>query len=492
MNKSVNKTSQSKAIFAYGIVFVLLFFLCMLFPYTGDDWNWGSYVGLDRLAVWFDNFSGRYFGNLIVIALTRSNLLKSFAMSFCITGIVFLLNRLTGRQKNSIFIISSVLLFMPIPLLRQAVVWTSGFANYTTSIFLTLIYIYYVNSIYDEKEPKNSFAAAIPLALLGFANTLIVEHMTIYNVILAIYVIVLILIKFRKFFVQHIAYFIGTIAGTTLMFSNSVYRSISNGSDYYRTIGGVDGNIFTRVVDAYFGTIVSEGFFNNFVLNAFLVGMCLVVWFRIKYKLSKKSKRFGLTAITVMTAFAVFSLIVNICGFGRTMPLKRVICWVTSAYIIAFIIFLSVLPFDFNRKLKLLFILGSTGCMIAPLLVVTPIGSRCFFGSYVMMLYLAMEFYSLFDDDIKEKSAKISKIAVIMTIAGLIYLFSIYGTITHYNNDRVEKAQQDAQSGADIIYVEKLPYSNYLWHSDLKDNLWKNGFKRFYGIDENIKIEQLP
>ena len=326
MNKSVNKTSQSKAIWAYGIVFVILFFLCMLFPYTGDDWAWGSQIGLTRLSNWFDNYSGRYFGNLIVLALTRSNLLKSFTMSFCLTGIVFLLNRLTGRQKNGIFIISSVLLFMPIPLLRQAVVWTSGFANYTTSIFLTLIYIYYINSIYDEKEPKNSFAAAIPLALLGFANTLIVEHLTLYNVILAIYVIVLILIKFRKVFVQHIAYFIGTIAGTALMFSNSIYRSISNGSDYYRTIGGADGNIFTRAIDAYFGTVVSEGFFNNFVLNAFLVGMCLVVWFRIKDKLSKKLKRFGLTAITVMTAFAVFSLIVNICHFGRTMPLKRVIC----------------------------------------------------------------------------------------------------------------------------------------------------------------------
>lgn len=112
MNKLADKNAQGRTVFAYGAVFVILFFLCMLFPYTGDDWNWGSQIGLDKLAEWFDNYSGRYFGNLIVIALTRSNMLKSFTMSFCLTGIIVLLNKLTGRQKNGIFIISSVLLFM--------------------------------------------------------------------------------------------------------------------------------------------------------------------------------------------------------------------------------------------------------------------------------------------------------------------------------------------------------------------------------------------
>lgn len=83
------------------------------------------------------------------------------------------------------------------------------------------------------------------LALLGFANTLIVEHLTIYNVILAIYVIVLALIKFRKIFIQYIAYFIGTIAGTALMFSNSVYRSISKPlwESSFKRFYGIDQNI---------------------------------------------------------------------------------------------------------------------------------------------------------------------------------------------------------------------------------------------------------
>lgn len=497
MDKLTKRNSNRNLIITYAIIFVLLFLLCLLFPYSGDDWAWGSQIGIDRLNKWFDNYSGRYFGNLIVLALTRSNLLKAVTMSFCLTGIIVIVNKLTGKQKNGVFIISTVLLFMPVTLLRQAVVWTSGFANYTTSIFLTLIYICYVNNIYDTEKPKNSVIAALPLAVLGFANTLIVEHLTIYNVLLAIYVIIFTFIKFKKVYIQYVSYFIGTIAGTALMFSNSVYHSVVEGSDKYRTIGSEDG-IIVKALKAYFGTIASEGFINNIVLNLFLIGTCIVIWFMIKDRLSSKSKVFGTLSITAMVvsiaammAFAVTSFILYKRGLNEHKLLLLAEGAVTAVYILAFIIFLFVLPFDINRKLKLFFILGSTGCMIAPLLVVTPIGSRCFFAPYVMMLYLGMEFYSLFDEDIKRKCDKISKAAIITAAVGLIYLFYIYGTIAVSNNARIEKAQQDVQNGIEKIQIEELPYKEYVWCSDLDEKVWKRRFKLFYDIDKHIKIEYI-
>lgn len=129
--------------------------------------------------------------------------------------------------------------------------------------------------------------------------------------------------------------------------------------------------------------------------------------------------------------------------------------------------------------------------MIAPLLVVTPIGSRCFFAPYVMMLYLGMEFYSLFDEDIKRKCDKISKAAIITAAVGLIYLFYIYGTIAVSNNARIEKAQQDVQNGIEKIQIEELPYKEYVWCSDLDEKVWKRRFQLFYDIDKHIKIEYI-
>lgn len=124
-----------KDIAKYAICFVTMFALSWLFPYTGDDWAWGSQIGLDRLHTWFDNYSGRYVGNLIVLALTRSNLLKSLAMAVAITGIILLLERLI-KERWSFYVSIVLLICLPKAILRQAVVWTAGFSNYVTSIFL--------------------------------------------------------------------------------------------------------------------------------------------------------------------------------------------------------------------------------------------------------------------------------------------------------------------------------------------------------------------
>ena len=200
MNNKISKqnSKQLPLLAVYAVIFVALLVLCSLFPYSGDDWAWGSSIGLERLSNWFDNYSGRYAGNLIVLALTRSNVLKTVTMATCLTGIVSLLNKITGNQKNAVYLISSVMLLMPVPMLRQAVVWTSGFANYTTSIFLMLIYICYVRGIYEDELPKYPIWHAVPMLLLGFVGSMIVEHITIYSLVLGLYVILFVLIKFKK------------------------------------------------------------------------------------------------------------------------------------------------------------------------------------------------------------------------------------------------------------------------------------------------------
>lgn len=128
--------------------------------------------------------------------------------------------------------------------------------------------------------------------------------------------------------------------------------------------------------------------------------------------------------------------------------------------------------------------------MIAPLLVVTPIGSRCFFAPYVMMVYLAMELYSLFDETVKEQCAKISRATIVTASVGMLFLFYIYGTISICSNKRIEKAQQEAKAGYEIIEVKPLPYRNYIWCSDVDEDIWAERFKLFYDIDENVQLQQ--
>ncbi|MBD5082926.1 MAG: hypothetical protein HDT34_01960, partial [Clostridiales bacterium] len=221
-------------------------------------------------------------------------------------------------------------------------------------------------------------------------------------------------------------------------------------------------------------------------------------WRKVKDKLSKLPKFLGTMSTAVIVAFAllsiilnIISLIINLNGIKLSHLLRYAQGGATAVYIMAFAVFLFILPFEINKKAKLFFIFGSVGCMIVPLFVVTPIGSRCFFAPYVMMLYLAMEFYSLFDENIKEKCEKISKSSIIIAVVGLLYLFYIYGTISVCSNKRIEKAQQEAKAGYDVVEVESLPYKDYVWCSDVDQEVWEKRFKLFYGIDENVKLKQI-
>lgn len=494
MNNKISKqnSKQLPLLAVYAVIFVALLVLCSLFPYSGDDWAWGSSIGLERLSNWFDNYSGRYAGNLIVLALTRSNVLKTVTMATCLTGIVSLVNKITGNQKNAVYLISSVMLLMPVPMLRQAVVWTSGFANYTTSIFLMLIYICYVRGIYEDELPKYPIWHAVPMLLLGFVGSMIVEHITIYSLVLGLYVILFVLIKFKKLVASHIAFFVGAVAGALTMFSNSVYHSVATGEDGYRTMGdgGIVGTV-KRALNAYLNTIMPEGFLDNFVLNVVLAGMCVVLWICVRKFISKKLVRIiGEMSLAVIVMFASLSVMNAVSGVKATGFLTKCEGLATLVYIVAMGVFLLVLPLEINKRVKLLFYYLSVGCMIAPLFVVTPIGSRCFFAPYVMMLVLALDIYANVNEEVREKISKALRVTVLTAFVAFAFLFYVYFVIHTADVKRVEKAVQDSQTQS-VIEVKRLPYNDYVWCSDVKDKVWKDRFKLFNGIDKSVEIQQV-
>lgn len=473
----------------YLILFCTIAFLCIMFPYTGDDWAWGSSIGVERLENWFDNYSGRYFGNLIVLVLTRSNVLKTITMAFCLTGIVFLLNQLSEKSKIGFYLILINLLLMPVLLLRQAVVWTSGFANYTTSIFLTLIYIFFVREIYEENSIKYSSKSILPIFLLGLANTLIVEHLTIYNVVLGIYVLVVAYVRHRKVYVQHVAYSLGTILGTIYMFSNSVYHSVATGQDGYRTIGSEEG-IVSRALKSYFDVVVTEGFLNNLVLNICLCVVAIILWHEMKSQMSDKGKVLGQICIWIIVAYTVTTVINAVSDVQQLRILRYAEGAATLAFIVAWIVWVIIIPVTGVQRLKLLFILGSAGCMIAPLLVVTPIGSRCFFSSYIMQICFLLELLTLTSNHIKRILCRNIRYMIITCSVAYLYLCYIYGMIFISDHNRITKAKSDVEKGKEVIQVENLPYEKYVWSSRPETgSVWEERFKLFYDIDLNIKIE---
>ena len=57
MNK---RAEYSRCVYRYLLCAILIFLLSFLFPYTGDDWAWGSQIGLGRLHTWFDKIRWKF------------------------------------------------------------------------------------------------------------------------------------------------------------------------------------------------------------------------------------------------------------------------------------------------------------------------------------------------------------------------------------------------------------------------------------------------
>lgn len=57
MFRNLLKNTNKKTVAFSATLFVVFSVLIYLFPFSEDDWAWGSQIGLDRLANNFDNYN---------------------------------------------------------------------------------------------------------------------------------------------------------------------------------------------------------------------------------------------------------------------------------------------------------------------------------------------------------------------------------------------------------------------------------------------------
>ena len=114
MLKSNNITRKRCFVFAL-IAFAVFALLVFLFPYSGDDWAWGSEIGIERLKNHFDNYNGRYAGNLLAMALTRSKLLDIIVTAFSLVCVCVFPKLYSGSDRFATLPLAFTLFLLPKP-----------------------------------------------------------------------------------------------------------------------------------------------------------------------------------------------------------------------------------------------------------------------------------------------------------------------------------------------------------------------------------------
>ena len=497
--KIAYNSSIQTAVFSGGL-FVAFAVLVYLFPYTGDDWYWGSQAGLDRLADWFADYNGRYAGNLLVLALTRSKLISSVVMGASLVGVCFL-PKLFATAKGFAAYAFSTLLFLLLPreIFAQAVAWTSGFSNYVPPILLTMLYFVAVKNIFDENPPKYNSLMCVPVAVTGFISALFMENVTVFNIGASLLIIGYTYMRFKRVYAVHLAHLVGSVAGAVLMFSNSAYGLIAQKQDFYRTTVFERGFVATLTENL---KEVAERFFAENIVTVSVFSLLLVALY-ITFASSGAEgarKRLGIAMLNVnLTCLVPFYCKGKLYDWdlffeseAYAVITATVLSAIVALYFISAVTVVLICVDCRKTRSKTVFLLLCIPMLVAPLLFVSPIGPRCFFPPYLMLMGVCVLIFTYLQKKLRPDAALVKRTGVLLvTVCGIImsFLFGIYGVVHWYDARRNEFAKKQADAGFNTVMMYYLPYTYYVWNGDPDIEPWEGNYKEFHDIDEDVKLK---
>ena len=500
--KSMKNTTAGLLQPRYIVAFLCFLFLCWLFPYTGDDWTWGGPIGMERLHMLFRDYGGRYLGYLIVMALTRSVWLRAFSMALIYTWTCVLIEKIT---RHSLAFYVSLLLFacMPKLVLRQAVVWTSGFSNYGFATFFSLVFALYMLSRFRsggaaEAHPRR---AGVLLFLLGLANSLILENLTLCMICMTIVVILYWRKKFRKWNGPFLLHLIAAVIGAALMFSNSAYHNLLNGGDAY-SYRKIDlDSIFQQIYENW-KIIYAEGFLNNLFLNTVLLAACILcaVLLIRRGRLAAKKVVPPLSVFGAYVAYSFLSLLYITDKRSARLDLAEGLFTLLALFVLFYLVIVLVRAMRNGKPdpagEPVYFILAIL-LMIAPLFPVFPIGSRCFYSSYICFILLLCELLCNAVLMLREEGAEplgMVRAAKQALVVSTVVLFAVYCvlflSIHKTDVSRLAYIREHVAYGETEISIPHYHHESFLWNATpIPDSKWEERYKLYYGLPDEISLK---
>ncbi len=464
-------------------------------PYCHDEWKWGSPDSLELMKQGFSRYNGRYLGDLLAIAITRSVLVKTLVMAGGMVWLLFILESgLCGQggirslksfpQKRLFLLLCAAFLLLALPkkLYAQSYGWPAAFVNFVPPTLLLLLYFNWTEPLYRGEETRLTWKHAVLAVPLGISTQLFSEHTTLFALIYAAWVIVFAAIRKRKICAAYVVYFVSALFGAVLMFSNSAYLRIANGLNSYKSISLSLSAMWSQFIDR----ILDPLFLNNWLLNTLLAGAVFCCMVR-----SRKKTPGTVLLSLVLCGYPVYSIwhrIYPAWVFSGTTGLNHLIQAGLS-----FLFFGSVLAGIWNytrpeERMGICVLYMSSVLVSVPLMAANPIGERCFYVSYLFqcaaLLRIVRGLIQTRQTDLYYPNLITGFSCVLLCII-YIRMFSVIGAV---NENRAAIIQTAVEQGDAEISLPVLPYSDYIWTTVPQTELWEHYFKEFYGIPEETVL----
>jgi hypothetical protein len=492
------RTSAHRAeVATLGAVFLGVFALSSLVPFSADDWTWGSSIGWGRLDGFFDGYNGRYVGNLIVLLLSRVPFLVPLVIAAGVTFTLFLLLDLTDNRTMLGYGVTTILfLGMPVDVWRQSVVWMSGFVNYGLSGLAILVFLRAAKWEWyrPDRQPARPWVYPVS-AVIGFASTLVMEHVTLYLVAASFVFLVLHRRRFRAVSRVGAVWFGSILVGAVVMFSNSTYRVAFGGhsNGYQHIDASADGSALVRILNKLADPISAYVAAQNVLVNVAVIGLVVLI-------VQARGDGIGAVAKRALLLMAVGYLVTT-----STLRLARLQLLGTLEYkalsVLAAGLLLAVLGTlaavavqDGERRVQIIVGCASVVVLVAPLALVDPLNPRCFYPVYLVLLGLV----SVLLTEVVHRVEALRRSRSLPLVAGAVALalyapfFMAYWVAHGAAEDRISRLREAVAAGKDTVQITLMPFADLLHKPDPSGPFWDPRFKLFYELPEDLRIELVP
>lgn len=479
MNSLCRKKHTSKFLTCLIIVALTYIYLLVMsygFPVTGDDWffttrfqNEGFLEAIKRgiTISWQHAISlnGRYFGNALSGIFGCSDILREVFRCAIILGIILAVGKFCKVRDIYLYLITLILVIaLPASIFSQTYAWAAGFFNYVPPVLFLLLFLVNIAPLYEEKPLDDKWYHAVALFLIGIGSQFFVENITVAVCLLSVTIFLGYLIKYKKFSWKLVGYLLGTLFGGILMFLSPGYRRV--GVDGYREVPRGIKEMFTTAVKNF--SVVSKYVTeDNWLIIGILTILCLYLLYKIKAQNQKEKhfKLFGFTAlcIPVLYFYIYQNILARMTYRSYVLKLTFVLdVFANAVYLLGILLTVKFSIKDKKVQNKAFICIISILFLIMPLFLVSPIGPRCFYITYILMTCLVIQIINYIRDTYL-KDLTCCKIPIILgTFAILLAYLWVMVWNGHAETLRVQYTEEQIQKHATEIVLPSYPYPEFI------------------------------
>lgn len=441
-------------------IYAVILLLCILFPNTGDDWLreplGRSILGIRDLArevgVRWGSTNSRISGNVLAYSAASRKVLRELMRSAVMFGVVILAVKEAGlRTFWGVIISATAVIAVPRDLFRQAYPWAAGFFNYVPPVLFFLLCLHMVREIFQGREIPKSPLRILSVFLLGFASQLFIETYTICFAAAGFMLLAWDIFKSKRLSPVLAALCIGNVLGGILLFSSPAYSALSQAGGAYHMDSKLSGLISTAMSQL-------PEVLRYFILDCPVLFISLTVFSVFCMIRSNKRAAADVISAAALAAACVYFIVsytADTMLFSPALSFIAVFIWLLALAV-------GIIRWTCGAyRLRAIFSLICAVIAVAPLPFITPIGMRCVYLSYVLLLITSGNLLaSLGFKDVPMLTRLIISVGA---AAVLGFYLRIYIPTAAVDIERNKLIACAIESGEECVEIPPYPYEDYLW-----------------------------